>query len=194
MNPDIHEKTDELRRLALQLAIQLPENVTDARRVLVMTSECLDKFLIDPGGRLTPLQRARRLGWRVDLAEPEDLPAPEVLAPAPGPTIGWTLASLVISVPLSAMLWHTIGHGAYLTFGFFVIAIAMTFGAWPGLLLAAVSAIANNLLVLPPALEFTPPSRLELVCAVFYVVFALLMPPLTRRIKLLRQLAARSPG
>lgn len=36
------EKTDGLRRLALQLALQLPESVEDARRVLAMTGECLD--------------------------------------------------------------------------------------------------------------------------------------------------------
>lgn len=60
-------ETDELRRLALQIAIQLPADIRDARRVLDMAGECLDEFLIEAP---SPRQRAKRLGWRLDAAAP----------------------------------------------------------------------------------------------------------------------------
>lgn len=52
------DSTDADRRLALQLALQLPENVDRARRVLALTAEVLDRHLIEPQpghGRVLPL-------------------------------------------------------------------------------------------------------------------------------------------
>jgi hypothetical protein len=85
------DETDELRRLALQIAIQLPACVEDARLVLAMAGECLDNFLIDAP---TPMQRAKRLGWRLDAA------ATDQVAPAPAPA--WVATRLR---RLAARLW-----------------------------------------------------------------------------------------
>src|SRR5689334_13897680 len=39
-------RTDANRRMALQIAAQLPEEIDDARAVLAATNECLENFLI----------------------------------------------------------------------------------------------------------------------------------------------------
>jgi hypothetical protein len=41
------KKTDVLRRLAMQIAVQLPESVTEAHTVLELARDLLDKFMID---------------------------------------------------------------------------------------------------------------------------------------------------
>lgn len=188
------EKTDEMRRLALQLALQLPETVDDARRVLAMTGQCLDEFLIDRSGSVTALQRARRLGWRA---------APD-LVPELGSgdcqgcdrslsierALCVALATLAISAPIAAVLMQTVGAGAGFTFGFAVILAAMVCGTAPALVLALASAIIHNLLVVPPAFTLQRPSTTEWVCVAFYVFFAVSIPPFLSRLDRWRRLAA----
>jgi hypothetical protein len=161
------EKTDDLRRLALQLALQLPETVDDARRVLAMTGQCLDEFLIDRSGGLTPLQRARRLGWR---AAPDLVP--ELVSddcrgcdrsPSVARALCLALATLGVSAPAAVLLAHTVGAGAGFSFGFAVILVAMVCGTVPAMVLALASAIIHNLLVVPPALTLQAPTTTEWV-------------------------------
>jgi hypothetical protein len=179
------EKTDDLRRLALQLALQLPETVDDARRVLAMTGQCLDEFLIDRSGGLTPLQRARRLGWR---AAPDLVP--ELVSddcrgcdrsPSVARALCLALATLGVSAPAA---------GAGFSFGFAVILVAMVCGTVPAMVLALASAIIHNLLVVPPALTLQAPTTTEWVWAAFYVFFAVSIPPFLRRLDRWRRLAA----
>ena len=186
------EKTDGLRRLALQLALQLPESVEDARRVLAMTGECLDQFLIEQSGSLSAWQRAKRLGWRVDVAA-ENRPglAAAEASPSVSRALCWALATLGVTAPLALLLVNTVGGGAGFCFGFAVILISVVFGVLPALALAGASPIIHNLVVVPPAFALQVPSKQELVWAVFYVFFALSVPPLLRRLNHLRRLAAR---
>jgi hypothetical protein len=192
------EKTDHLRRLALQLALQLPEAVDDARRVLTMTGQCLDEFLIDRSPGPSAWQRARRLGWRAapdlvpDLGaegcqvgddRPRSLSAVRALCVA--------LATLGVSAPAAMLLVRIAGVGDGFCFGFAVILVSMVFGTIPALVLAGASLLVHNLVVLPPAFTFQAPTVQECVLAGFYVIFALTVPPLMRRVDRLRGLAAR---
>lgn len=49
------KKTDALRRLSMQIAVQLPESVADAHIVLQLVKDLLDKFLVET--RKTPPRR-----------------------------------------------------------------------------------------------------------------------------------------
>jgi hypothetical protein len=194
MNLKSCDKTDELRRLAAQIAIQLPESVADARRVLKMAGDLLDNFLVEGGAERSPWQRARRLGWRIDADAEDPVPGDHVdLAPAPGPiaAIACSLATLLVTVPLSAALLVGLDYSGGFCFLCGVLIAAMLFGSGPALLLAVVSPIVHNILVLPPVLQFNSPTTRDLLVAGFYMVAAVAVPWLMRRAPDLQRLAAR---
>jgi hypothetical protein len=184
-------KTDEMRRLALQLAIQLPEDVADARRVLGLTRQCLEKFLVEQD-RGSPYQRAARLGWRLSLV---DNVAGDEAAPAAAATrlrqMLLALGTLLISVPAGMLALALIGAGAISILGLGVMIVALVFGRPSALLLAAASAVVHNLLLVPPMLQLSWPDAPEMLFAGLYVLIALSVPWIASHARWIRELAGR---
>lgn len=175
--------TDSQRRLALQLAIQLPENVEDAERVLALAGELLHGFMVEPS---QARRRALKLGWNV---------APPV-AGAPSParhtfawSTLWALCSLVVATPLGAVLDYGFGAGAGMVFAVAVVAMALVFGTVPALIVGALCALMRNLLLIPPALEFNRPTAFEIMTWLGYVALALLVPYIADRRERIRIVA-----
>lgn len=54
-----HKRLYQLRRVAIQLAEQLPEDVSEARIVLQLTQRVFEEFLMR--GEFTPTDNVRRL-------------------------------------------------------------------------------------------------------------------------------------
>lgn len=170
------EQTEAARRLALQLAIQLPEDAAEARRVLSLTGELLEDYMLP---QPSALQRARRLGWGV---------AAEAAAPAPAARyrkallgIAWGLATLVVTTPLGFALVELFGRGSGLIFTMGVAIVGVVLGRLPAIAVALASALFYNLVMLAPALEFNVPSFAELIFAVCYLATALIVPWFSER-------------
>jgi hypothetical protein len=185
--------TDPARRLALQLAIQLPANVEEAREVLALTESVLDDFLIE--GQSPAHRRARQLGWgaareNIKMVVPPPMPRRPPLSCA----MAWTVVSLMLSLPMAMLMQRELGHGAGLVFAIEVTLVALVFGQLPALSLAAVIPMLHNLVVIPPVMAFQAPERGELVLGIGYVLLALVVPWVAdRRLQIRRFAIIRSP-
>jgi hypothetical protein len=172
-----HDTTDSRRRLAMQLAIQLPEGVAEARAVLAMTSEALEDFLIPATSDAH--RRARLLGWGMTPAE-----AIERAPGAPAVMVREILlgfCSLLFTAPVGLLLLKFCGIGAGVTFMVGVTMVALVLGTVPALALATVTPLLHNLLLIPPALEFSQPTLAEAVAAGAYLVLAVMVPWIAAR-------------
>ncbi|MGY4288851.1 hypothetical protein ACVWXO_008071 [Bradyrhizobium sp. LM2.7] len=155
------KQTDATRRAALQIAVQLPENVEEARDVLHQTACLLESFLI-----IAPREVWPRCG----------------LASAKGPTLRRALAmllgTLVILLPLGALVAHLTGLSAVfdwvLSVG--VICASLTLGRSYAVALAAAGLVFHNLFVAPPIWTFAVPSTDEIMRAAGLLALALGMP------------------
>jgi len=193
-------KTDEMRRLAMQLAIQLPESVEDAHKVLNLTREFLDQFLIER--TKSPFHaRAALLGWNLNLGVGKQTPlidSGEILLVESTPrrpslllALLLGLSTLFVSVPAGMGLIAALGSGSYLTFLLAISCVGLILGQPAALALATATPFIHNLLIVPPAFEFTAPGREEFMCAGFYLATALITPWLAMRAPRIRRYAAR---
>lgn len=157
----LSKQTDATRRAALQIAVQLPENVEEARDVLDQTACLLESFLI-----IAPREIWPRCG----------------LASAKSPTLRHALpmllGALVVLFPLGALAAHLTGLAAVFDWmlSVSVICASLTLGRSCAVALAAAGLIFCNLLVVPPILAFTAPSADEIVRATGVLALALGMP------------------
>lgn len=182
-----HETTDARRRLAMQIALQLPENAADARHVLALATSLLDSFLVD--NRYSDARRrAAALGWQVDAAAEAEAAAIErpvfTRAWQFGAALrasGFGLATLLVTVPLGMAAVDRLGHGGVMALLLGVMVVAAVFGRTAAVVLALASVVAQNLLVMPPAFAFQPPGMLDAVGLVGYLAVALLLPCLISR-------------
>ncbi|MEY9158269.1 hypothetical protein [Bradyrhizobium japonicum] len=188
---DDAEQTDELRRLAVQLALQLPASVADARRVLALTNECLDDFLIERGEPRSAAARANRI-WR-RAAPPADVVAPPVPARAPAalPLLLCCLVVLAIASSIGALSIRLIGYGALGPNVLGVTAIALLFGRGAALASVPLAFLLNNLAVIPPAWDLAWPSTYELCGVVMYLAAAVFVPWIQARREPLRAASLR---
>lgn len=185
----LSEVTDPHRRLATQIAIQLPENVAEAHRVLDLAGECIDDFLVEPS---PARRRAGRLGWGVDVAVATLAPAPMLRRARIWPTL-LALSTLALSLPVATLMVGLFGIGAGVTFMFAVTIVALLVGTVPALVLSAVTALLHNLFVVPPALEFSRPTAAEIVMAGCYLLISFVIPWLATRRERIRT-ALIQPG
>jgi hypothetical protein len=106
----------------------------------------------------------------------------------------YTLATLLVTVPLSTILSVFVPHGGALFYAFGVMGAAMVFGTRPALLLAVLSPIFHNLLDVFPTWSLTLPDKIEAICAAFYLTTALVMPWAIRNsLRLRRYLSEPKP-
>ncbi|MGC2779688.1 MAG: hypothetical protein WA418_29020 [Bradyrhizobium sp.] len=161
-------QTEPMRRLALQIAAQLPENIEDARTVLDQVADLLENFMIakphaawlwrrlgasTASGRLSPF-------WAVVL----------------------TLATLLLVLPLGVGSALASGQEVFfvwvLLYG--VIVDSLLFGRWCGVLLALLGCVGGKIFVGSPGFALTVPTLAEVVRPVGLVVLALWLPSLVR--------------
>ncbi|WP_338826749.1 hypothetical protein [Bradyrhizobium sp. 27S5] len=163
------------RHLALQLAIQLPDSTEDARQVVDELAVLLEGYMTAPGPR--PL-------WQR-----------QVLALDPpyraGPALFWTLALFLLVMPIAVALVSLVGVQsiempliAPLASG-----CSIVFGRRYGVLVGVLAGVAHNLLIVPPALELSIPTVLELVFGGCYAVAAIVVPTIARHSAALRAAA-----
>lgn len=182
------EQTDELRRLALQLALQLPASVADARKVLALTGECLDDFLIEAEGPASA--RARRL-WR--------LPRPMLVNSAPLPQRTSRLAVflcclgvLALSGCLGAIAIRTIGYGAAGLNLLAITVISMLFGRGAALASVGLAYLLTTWAVMPPSWDISWPTVYELCGVGLYGLAAVLIPWIQEQREPLREATLRA--
>lgn len=167
--------SDANRHLALQLAIQLPDSSEDARQVVDELAVLLEGYLTAPGPR--PLWERQALA----IAAPYHA----------GPALFWTIASFLLLVPVAVALVALVGVQAIevLIFGMLAASCSLIFGRRYGVLVGVLAAIAHNLFVVPPALELTLPSMLEVVFGCCYAAAALGVPLVAENATALRAAA-----
>jgi hypothetical protein len=183
------DQTDELRRLAVQLALQLPASVSDAHRVLELTRECLDEFLVEKTE--TAAARAKRLWrWRP--------PAPVVVNAAPLPSgppvfavLLCCLGVLALAGLAGAIVLRWTGFGAAAANMLAVTAIALLFGRVAALGSAAGAFAITNWAVLPPAWDLAWPTTYELCGLGAYTLAAMIVPWIQARREPLRAASLR---
>ncbi|MGY3689975.1 hypothetical protein ACVIGA_000055 [Bradyrhizobium sp. USDA 3240] len=154
------------RHLALQLAIQLPDSTDDARQVVDELAVLLESYMTQPGPR--PL-------WER-----------QVMALDPpyqaGPALFWTVALFLLTMPIVTALVALVGVQA-VEIPFMVplaAGCAIVFGRRYGVLVGALAALAHNLLIVPPALELSMPTALELVFGGCYAGAAIVVPTIAK--------------
>lgn len=163
------EQTDELRRLAVQLALQLPASVADARRVLELTSECLDEFLIE---RHSARARARRL-WR----RPQ--PVEAVSASAALSRVAVLLCCvgiLALAAGSGAVALRLTGYGAIGANLLAVTVIGLLFGRGAAVCSALGAFVLTNWAVIPPAWDLDLPTTYEFIGLAMSIIAAIAVP------------------
>ncbi|MET3991645.1 K+-sensing histidine kinase KdpD [Bradyrhizobium sp. S3.9.2] len=171
------KNTDRTRRAAIELAVQLPEDINEARAVLVQLGELLEGFLI----------RAPREVWTRP-AHPVDPRSGRI---AHELALCWTAAGAVALAPAAALLSRLLDCELVSGFVLFsgVAAASLVFGQLYGVIFSALAVLAHNLLSVPPAYEFSVPTRGELVRAVGFVLLAITLPAIAGGAQRLRALA-----
>lgn len=165
--------TDLDRRLAAQLVIQLPADLAEARRVLALTSEMLEGFLVEQPA----INRVAQSGWGGASTAAAWIAGARLTS---WQRAGVTISFVLLSLALACLVAQVLGAGGTVTLSFLAIATSLLFGAGPGLAMAAFCLVANNLLFVPPALELTIPTKMEFLFGVYLVLVVLSAPTLAR--------------
>lgn len=184
------EQTDELRRLAVQLALQLPVSIKDARRVLELTTECLDGFLIDQAEAGSATARARRL-WR----RPRSIVVNATPVPPRPPLFAvflCCLGALALAAALGAASIRLVGFGAVGLNMLAIMMIALLFGRGAALASSALAYALTTWAVMPPAWVLDWPTPHELCGAGMYALTALIVPWIHARREPLREASLRA--
>ncbi|WLB04503.1 hypothetical protein [Bradyrhizobium elkanii] len=167
--------SDANRHLALQLAIQLPASPEDARQVVDELAVLLESYITPPGPR--PL-------WQR-----------QVLALDPpyraGPALFWTLALFLLMMPIVTAMVALVGIPTIEVpiMGPVAATCSIVFRRRYGVLFGALVGLAHNLLIVPPALEFSQPTTCELVMGCCYVCAAIVVPTAAKHSAALRAAA-----
>lgn len=174
------KQTDQARRLALQLVVQLPDDVKDARAVLDETADLLEGYLI----RGPHEAAGRRL-----VALPDSPPIAAAAA-------FWTGLAFLVLAPVAVGLAHVLDIRAAAAYVFCagVVGCAIVFGRWYGVAFALCCAPTYNLFVIAPLTAFTWPMPVEAVMLSAQLALAWLAPALANNAALLRRGAAVSAG
>lgn len=169
----------ELRRTALQIAVQLPENAVEAREVLELTHHLINEFLI-PGPRLVVS--------RLSAAAPPPLVG--AAGPPAAAAIAMTIAAVVTLSPLGGLLAY-LGDveapaGWLMLLG--AAAVSLILGGVYAVGFSILAAIGHNLFVIKPIFAFSVPTETELIRLAGLITLSLILPILARRAASLRAL------
>jgi hypothetical protein len=160
----------------MELAVQLPEDVGQARAILERTAEVLEVVLV----------RAPHELW--------NMPAIEVEHAADSvkheQAFVWTLLLLAVLAPIGALAARILDcedcSGWILLGG--VVVTSLAFGQLYGVLFSLGSGFAHNLLAVPPILEFSEPTRYEIVRLTGCLLLSVSLPAIANAAPYLRGL------
>lgn len=186
----MNQTTDPERRLAQQIAIQLPESVAAAHRVLDLATELLDDWMIAP--QSDAHRRARLLGW--GMAQPASGDRPRWRGADIAWIALWDLSALSIATVVGLLMVESFGAGAGTTYMIGVTVVALILGMLPALGFSFGAMLLGNLLIVPPMLEFSRPTTVELIAWACYLVLAVLVPWLAPRRQQIRVAALGVPA
>jgi K+-sensing histidine kinase KdpD len=147
-------------RVALQIALQLPENVEEARRALDEAGYLLENFMVP-----APREVRRR---HFQPAEPLSLARTALIAVAIAVVLAPLGAVLAVLTGLEAASVWTLLVGVSWT--------SLVLGRVGGLLFSVLGSAAHNLLVIPPAFSFNVPMPADILRLIGFVTIALLLP------------------
>lgn len=182
--------TDNVRRSAMQIAVQLPENVDEARATLAEAQDLLENFLV----RVPP--EAAQLGESDQVVS---LPAARTsvagascsgaLSPlGAGRSALATVALMAAFTPAAMGLAWLAGVAAVSGWMFSagIILTSLVFGSGCGAIFAVCAAIAHGYILAALSSGFSFPGAAEVVATVGFFGLALVLPPLVRRLEALR--------
>jgi hypothetical protein len=170
------KQTDAIRRQALALAIQLPENILEARAVLDQTESLLEGFMI-----AAPREIWNRPAEAVELGSRLTHEC----------ALLWTSGALLLLGPLGALAAHAFhceNCSGWVQLGG-VVVVAIVFGQLYGVLFSLGGGLMHNLLTVPPIFEFQTPSRYEVVRLIGCVLLSLFLPWISNATHRLRAMA-----
>lgn len=175
-----NRRSDELRRDALQIAIQLPDSLEDAREVIDAVAELLEGYMV----------KGVRPAWQRRILTASNR------APDAPRAIFWTVAIFLILAPVAVGLYYALGlqMAAVATFSVGVLLSGLVFGRRYGLLSAALALITHDVLISPPLFTFSTPTPLELIFAAQYLLCAVVAPTIARHADVLSAAATISCG
>jgi hypothetical protein len=178
LSKTVARETSASCRLALQVAMQLPENIDEARRVLSDANNLLENFLI-PAPRELP---------RRPLFIPQKV---EPILSLSRAAIVTTIAGFLFA-PLGAMLASLTGLEAASAWTLLVGEswVSLVLGRPSGIIFSVLASLGHNFFARPPAYEFNPPVPDEFLQLVGFLVIALLLPAIARSAPRLRQLVS----
>ncbi|MGC2775701.1 MAG: hypothetical protein WA418_08675 [Bradyrhizobium sp.] len=183
--------TDNVRRSAMQIAVQLPENVDEARATLAQAQDLLENFLVRD-----PLE-AVRLGESNQVAP---LTATGAFVPGASrrgalPPLGAGRATLATVALISAFVPAAIGlawfaglesvSGWILSAG--IILTSLVLGSGCGAVFAVCAVIAHGYILAILSVGFSFPSATEIIAMAGFFGLALALPPLVRSVEALRR-------
>ncbi|MGJ4971048.1 hypothetical protein ACQR1N_20495 [Bradyrhizobium sp. HKCCYLRH1073] len=182
--------TDNVRRSAMQIAVQLPENVDEARATLAQAQDLLENFLVRG-----PLEAAQ-FGEGNQVVQPAAARVSVAGASCGGaPSLGAGRAALATVGLVSAFVPAALGlawlagvgavSGWILSVG--IILTSLVFGSVYATVFAVVAAIAHGYILAVLSVGFSFPSVTEVVAVVGFFGLALALPPLVRRVDALRR-------
>ncbi|WP_315759177.1 hypothetical protein [Bradyrhizobium sp. SZCCHNRI2007] len=183
--------TDNVRRSAMQIAVQLPENVDEARATLAQAQDLLENFLVRD--RMEAVQFGESdqdapltaTGAFASGASRRGGPPPL----AAGRAALATVALIFVFVPAAIGLGRLTGlesvSGWILSAG--IILTALVFGSGCSAFFAVCAAIAHSYILAVLSVGFSFPSAKEIIATAGFFGLALALPPLVRSVEALRR-------
>ncbi len=182
--------TDNVRRSAMQIAVQLPENVDEARATLEQAQDLLENFLVR-----VPLEAAQFGGSDQVVAPTAERASVAGASRSAARALGAGRAALVTVALISAFTPAAMGlawlagveavSGWVLSVG--IILTSLVLGSGYGVAFAACAAIAHCYILAALSVGFSFPSVTEVVPMAGFFGLALALPPLVRHVEDLRR-------
>jgi Domain of unknown function (DUF4118) len=175
LSKTVVRETSASCRLALQVAMQLPENVDEARRVLNDANNLLENFLA-PVPR--EIQRRPPISLEVEPVLPLSRAA--------------TLTTIVgfFFAPLGAVLAALTGLEAASLWTLLVGEswVSLVLGRPSGIIFSVLASLAHNFFARPPMFEFNAPVAAEFLQLAGFIMIAVVLPAIARSASRFRRL------
>ncbi|WP_316216247.1 hypothetical protein [Bradyrhizobium sp. SZCCHNR3003] len=182
--------TDSVRRSAMQIAVQLPENVDEARATLAQAQDLLENFLvrapvevaqIDRGDQVMP-PMAERVSVAGGCRGGDD---PLGAGRATFVTVALISAFAPTAISLAWLTGVEAISGWVLSAG--IILTSLVFGSGYGAVFAVSAAVAHGYVLTVLSVGFSFPNSTEAVAMAGFFGLALALPPLVRSAEALRR-------
>ncbi|MGJ5205063.1 hypothetical protein [Bradyrhizobium sp. HKCCYLR20261] len=181
--------TDSVRRSAMQIAVQLPENVDEARATLAQAQDLLENFLVRAPAEVAQIGRSDQV---MPLAEGVSVAGgcgggdhPFGAGRAAFVTVALIAAFAPTAISVAWLTGVEAISGWVLSVG--IILTSLVLGSGYGVVFAVSAAIAHGYVLTVLSVGFSFPSSTEAVAMVGFFGLALALPPLARSVEALRR-------